>query len=153
MKHVRGLYYLAVDPRCTRNVMDLKRARNGLKGARAYLNRDPSEMHYEHSARRDIPQPVEKALKIVEKLLEEDYWVAVDFAAHVLVGVRKTSARVLRFKEYFIYREIKTNFFHYFRSPRISDILRELGLKPGLMIEHGHHSSEKHVLELYDSYA
>jgi len=133
--------------------MDLKRARNGLKGAHAYLNQNSSRVFYKHSTSCDIPQPVEKVLKVVEKLVREDYWMAVDFIAHVLVGVRKTGVWVLWFKDYFIYCENKTNFFHYFRSPRLSDILRELGLKPGLMIEHRHHHSEKHILELYGSYA
>ena len=153
LKHVRGFYYLVVDLRCARSVMDLKRARNGLKGAHAYLNRNPGKVHYEQGTSREVPQPVEKALKIVEKLVKEDYWVAVDFVAHVLVGIRKTGTWVLWFEDYFIYHENKTNFFHYFRSPELSDVLRELGLKPGVMIEHKNHSSEKYVIELYGSYA
>jgi len=153
LKHVRGFYYLVVDLRCARSVMDLKRARNGLKGAHAYLNRNPGKVHYEQGTSREVPQPIEKALKIVEKLVKEDYWVAVDFVAHVLVGIRKTGTWVLWFEDYFIYHENKTNFFHYIRSPKLSDILRELGLKPGVMMEHKNHSSEKYVIELYGSYA
>ena len=153
LKHVRGFYYLVVDLRCARSVMDLKRARNGLKGAHAYLNRNPGKVRYEQGTSREVPQPIEKALKIVKKLVKEDYWVAVGFVAHVLVGIRKTGTWMLWFKDYFIYHENKTNFFHYFHSPKLSDILRELGLKPGVMMEHKNHSSEKYVIELYGSYA
>jgi len=71
----------------------------------------------------------------------------------VLVGIRKTGTWVLWFEDYFIYHENKTNFFHYFRSPKLSDVLRELGLKPGVMMEHKNHPSERYVIELYGSYA
>jgi len=153
LKRVGSFYYLVVDPESAETIMDLKRAKNGLKGARAYLNRDPGKVHYEQGTSREVPQPIEKALKIVEKLVKEDYWMAVDFVAHVLMGIRKTGTWVLWFEDYFIYYENKTNFFHYFRSPKLSDVLRELGLKPGVMIEHKNHSSEKYIIELYGSYA
>jgi len=153
LKRVGDLYCLAVDPETAETVMDLRRARNGLRGARASLNRGLGEEYYEHSSSRNIPQPVERALKIVKKLVEKDYWMAVDFVAHVLVGVRKTGTWILWLEDYFIYHESKTNFFHYFRSPRLSNILRELGLKPGIMVEHKKHPSEEYILELYGSYA
>jgi len=153
LKRVGSYYHLAIDPESAKTIMDLKRAKNALKGARAYLNRNPSKVHYEQGTSREVPQPIEKALKIVEKLVKEDYWVAVDFVAHVLVGIRKTGTWMLWFEDYFIYHENKTNFFHYFRSPKLSDILRELGLKPGITVEHKNHSSEKYVIELYGSYA
>jgi hypothetical protein len=152
LKRVGSCYHLAVDPKSAETIMDLKRANNALKGARAYLNRNPSKVHYEQGTSREVPQPVEKALKIVEKLVKEDYWVAVDFVAHVLVGIRKTGTWVLWFEDYFIYHENKTNFFHYFHSPKLSDVLRELGLKPGVMMEHKNHPSEKYIIELYGSY-
>jgi len=153
LKKVGGLYRLAVDPEEAETVMDLKRARNGLMGARTYLSRSLSKVRQELSDDRGIPRPVERALRVAEKLVGEDYWMAVDFVAHVLVGVRKTGTWVLWFEDYFVYRENKTGFFHYFRSPRLSEILRELGLKPGVMADHERHPSEEYVLELYGSYA
>ena len=96
---------------------------------------------------------VRRALEIAEKLLHDNYWVAVDFIAHTLVGVRKTEVWLLWFDDYFVYRENKTGFLHYFRSPRLSEVLSELGLRQGFMIDHRLHSSEKYLLEQYHSYA
>ena len=152
VKHVGDRYYLAVDPDTAETVMDLKRARNGLRGARASLSRDLGRV-YGRSSDHDIPQPVARALKTAKRLVEEDHWAAVDFVAHVLVGVRKTGTWILWFEDCFIYRESKTNFLHYFRSPKLSGALRDLGLKPGLMVEHEQHPSEDYILELYGSYA
>jgi len=152
VKHVGDRYYLIVDPDTAETLIDLKRARNGLRGVRVSLSRGLGKVYYEQGS-HDITQPVERALKIVKKLVEEDYSMAVDLVAHVLVGVRRTGMWILWFEDYFIYCESKTNFLHYFRSPKLSSILRDVGLEPGLMLEHEQHLSEDYILELYGSYA
>jgi len=150
LKREGGLYRLNVDLETAETIMDVKRARNGLRGAGA----SAKERHEDdRKVTTEIPVPVKKALSIVKELLTEDYWMAADFAAHVLLGVRKTGAWLLWFDDYFVYREGKTGFFHYFRSSKLSEILQELGLKPGIMIEHVNHPSSRHILEIYGSYA
>ena len=151
LKRRGNLYSLNVDLGTAETIIDVKRARNGLKGAFKASIKKLNE-----GSRRDVvevPVPVKRALRVVEKLLAEDYWMAVDFIAHVLLGIRKTGIWLLWFDDYFIYREEKTGFFHYFRSSKLSKTLKELGLKPGLMIEHEKHPSYKYILELYGSYA
>ena len=51
-----------------------------------------------------------------------------------------------------MYHENKTGLIHYFKSQKLSSILRELGLKPGVMTRHEHHPSEKYIIECYGSY-
>ncbi|RLG79761.1 MAG: hypothetical protein DRO13_05300 [Thermoprotei archaeon] len=153
LKRTGDLYYLAVDLEVARTVMDLKRARNGLRGALKTVNTKLNRVGNSHRESCGPPSAVKRVLKITRELLEKDYWMAVDFVAHTLLGIRKTGTWILWFDNHFVYRENKTGFLHYFRSPKLSTILKELGLKPGLMIEHEHHSSEKYILELYGSYA
>jgi len=150
LKREGGLYYLNVDLETAKTIIDVKRARNGLRGASEVTK----ERHEDNrKAATEIPVPVKRALNIVKKLLTEDYWMAADFAAHVLLGIRKTGVWLLWFGDYFVYREGKTGFFHYFRSSKLSEILQELGLKPGIMIEHINHPSSRYILEIYGSYA
>ena len=151
LKRIGNLYSLNVDLGTAETIIDVKRVRNGLKGALKASTRKLNE-----GSGRDVvevPVPVKRALRVVEKLLAEDYWMAVDFIAYVLLGIRKTGTWLLWFNDYFMYREEKTGFFHYFRSSKLSKMLKELGLKPGLMIEHENHPSHKYILELYGSYA
>jgi len=153
LKRVDGLYYLNMDPEVAKTIIDIKRARNGLRGASRMLQEREERSGNGKGAIVEIPAPVKRALSIVKKLLAEDYWMAVDFAAHVLLGVRKTGAWLLWFNDYFVYRERKTGFLHYFRSSELSGILKKLELKPGLMAEHENHPSTRYVIELYGSYA
>jgi len=153
LKRVDSLYYLNVDLETAKTIMDDKRARNGLIGASRTLQEREERSENSKGAIVEIPAPVKRALSIVKKLLADDYWMAADFTAHVLLGIRKTGVWLLWFSDYFIYREEKTGFLHYFRSSKLSEILKELGLKPGLMIEHKGHPSTKYILELYGSYA
>jgi len=153
LKRVGRLYYLNVDLETAKTIMDVKRARNGLRGASRTLQEREERSVDGEGAIVEIPAPVKRALSIVKKLLAEDYWMAADFATHVLLGIRKTGVWLLWFNDYFVYREEKTGFFHYFRSSELSGILKELGLKPGLMIEHENHPSTRYILELYGSYA
>ncbi|RLG77703.1 MAG: hypothetical protein DRO12_01475 [Thermoprotei archaeon] len=152
LKRVGDLYYLAVDLRVAKTVMDLKRARNGLRGALRAMDGRSDRVSGEHGECYRLPQPIKRVLKMARELLEKDYWLAVDFIAHTLVGVRKTGAWILWFKDYFIYHENKTGLIHYFKSQKLSSILRELDLKPGVMTRHEHHLSEKYIIERYGSY-
>jgi len=149
LKRVDSLYYLNVDLETAKTIMDVKRAKNGLRGASEAFVKE----RHESDRKTDIPTHVKRALSIAKKLLTEDYWMAVDFTAHVLLGIRKTGTWLLWFNDYFVYRERKTGFLHYFRSPTLAKILRELGLRPGPMFEHENHSSSEYILELYGSYA
>lgn len=144
---VNNMYYLAVDLRTALTIIDIKRALNGLKGAKALAK------HLSNKSESRIPAHVRRALDLAGELRKDNYWVAVDFIAHTLIGVRKTGLWLLWFDDYFIYLERKTGFYHYFRSSRLSQLLKELGLKPGLMINHKLHSSEKYLLKQYRSYA
>jgi len=149
LKRVDGLYYLNMDPEVAKTIIDIKRARNGLRATSEASSRE----RHEGDRKADIPAPLKRALSIVKKLLANDYWMAVDFIAHVLLGIRRTGVWLLWFDDYFVYREEKTGFFHYFRSLKLSETLRGLGLKPGLMAEHENHPSTRYVIELYGSYA
>ena len=150
--NVGDLYYLAVDLEVARTVMDLKRARNGLRGALKTMGGKSGRMSGKHGECCGLPSPIKRVLKMARELLEKDYRMAVDFVAHTLIGVRKTGTWILWFKDYFVYHENKTGLIHYFRSQKLSSILKELGLKPGVMTEHEHYPSEKYILEHYGSY-
>jgi len=152
LKQVGNYYYLSVDLKVAMTVMDLKRARNGLRGALKTLYEKSDRKSSKLEECQKLPTPVKKVVKIVRELLEKDYWMAVDFIAHTLISVKKTGTWILWFDDYFVYHENKTGLLHYFRSQKLSSIFRELGLKPGVMKEHEHHPCEKHILEHYGSH-
>lgn len=144
-----------LDLETAKTVIDAKRAANGMKGARATLSRIHKSNREESRIENKptLPRSIEKALSIALRLIREDYWKGVDFIAHTLVGVRKTGAWILWIRDYFICKERKTGFLHYFRSKTLSEVLRTIGLREGFMIEHVNHSVEDIVQTYYGSYA
>ncbi len=151
---VNGYYMFnpKLDLETARTIIDIKRALNGLKGARASTSK-----HHRRDTDIDnesaLPRSIERALSIASKLIKEDYWKAVDFIAHTLVGVRKSGTWLLWVGDYFIYREEKTGFLHYLRSEKLSELLKSIGLREGFMMYHIEHSAEDLIHRLYRSYA
>jgi predicted transcriptional regulator len=142
-----------LDLETAKSIIDVKRAINGLRGARSILSNQNKSKAGKIIASKALPRNVEKAVNVVRKLIKEDYWKAVDFIAHTLASVRKTGIWLLWIKDYFIYREKKTGFLHYFKSEKLSELLKSIGLREGFMAYHIEHSAEHLIHELYRSYA
>ena len=141
-----------LDLEAAKSIIDVKRAINGLRGARSVLSNQNKSGVGKITASKALPRNVEKAINVARKLVKEDYWRAVDFVAHTLLGVRRTGVWILWVGDYFIYKERKTGFLHYFVSSRLSELLRSVGLKQGFMAYHTHHSAEDLIHKLYGSY-
>ncbi len=153
----RYMFNSKLDLGVAKSIIDVRRAiNNGVKGARALIARNSDRKVDENinmGRGSGMPRSIEKALTIASKLAKEDYWKAVDFIAHTIIGVRKTGTWLLWIKDYFIYREEKTGFLHYFRSEKLSEHLRSIGLREGFMAEHTDHSAEEVIKSCYRSYA
>jgi len=141
-----------LDLESIKTIIDVKRAKNGMMGARSVLaNRGESHVD-ERAADKVLPRNVERIASVAQKLVKEDYWKAVDFVAHTLLGVRKSGVWLLWVEDYFIYKERKTGFLHYFVSNKLSELLRSIGLKSGFMGYHVYHSAEDLIHEMFGSY-
>lgn len=153
LKRVGERYHLVVDFETAMSVMDVKRAANGVKGALKALNKESNRATDRRREQVRVPRSIEKVLRITKELMEKDYWKAVDFVAHTIIGARRTGTWILWFDDYFIYRENKTGFLHYFKSKMLSEILKSIGLREGFMVYHVEHSAEDIIRRLYRSYA
>ena len=130
-------------------IIDVERAKNGLQGARASVEKHVRKEEPRFELPRDIRRLIEKASKLVER----DYWKTVDLIAHTLIGVRETGTWLLWVEDYFIYKEEKTGFLHYFRSKQLAELLRNIGLREGFMADHVNSPARDLIRELYYSYA
>jgi len=141
-----------LDLESTRTIIDVKRAKNGMRGARSVLIIWGKNDMDKRAAGKALPRNVERVISVAQKLAKEDYWKAIDFVAHTLLGIRKTGVWLLWIEDYFVYKERKTGFLHYFVSSKLSELLRSIGLKPGFMGYHVHHSAEDLIYEMFGSY-
>ncbi|MEM1528385.1 MAG: hypothetical protein QXS62_06725 [Sulfolobales archaeon] len=130
--------------------IDVKRSLNGKRGAMSSQQREATNTVNADSPK--IPHEVRELMERASQLAKQDYWKAVDLIAHTLVGVRETGIWFLWVNDLFIYREEKTGFFHYFKSRRLSEFLKELGFGEGLMFNHTKHSAKDLIHDLYWSY-
>ncbi len=138
-----------LDLETAKTVIDVKRALNGIKGARTSGTRSIS---LSKEFNLQPPRSVKKVLHIASELIKENYWKAVDLIAHTLIGVRETGVWFLWVRDYFIYGERKSRFLHYFRSQPLSELLKSIGLREGFMYEHVDNTAKDLIKRLYHSY-
>ena len=138
-----------LDLEAARTIIDVKRARNAIQGAKTSTSKHAER----EESRFELPRDIRRLFEKASKLVGSDYWKTVDLIAHTLIGVRETGIWVLWVKDYFVYKEEKTGFLHYFRSKPLAEILKGIGLKEGFMVDHMNSPARDLVRELYHSYA
>jgi len=139
-----------LDLETAETIIDIKRATNGIKGAEASSTKS-TRSRKEITSK--LPKSVEKVLIKASELIKEDYWRATDLVAHTLIGVRETGIWLLWLGDYFIYRESKSEFLHYFISKSLAELLKSIGLKEGFMYRHVNSPAKDLIRVLYRSYA
>ena len=138
-----GKYYpVQVPLEVLEKLFDVKRARAGQAGAIRrlrqiiYENQLPAVKALPKSLKYYVETVVEETEKLVERGRRE---AALDLIVHTLLPVRETGVLWLWRGDEFIYYERKTmneGIFHSVRFPLLSNLLKDLGFREGIMVEH-----------------
>lgn len=142
-----------LDFETAKTLIDTKRSVNGMRGAVALRKSNDSDRSRSESNDLRIPKTVARALDKSKQLIAKgEYWKAVDFLAHTVIGIRKTGVWLLWVNNIFVYKENKTGFLHYFKSRKLPEVLKSIGVEEGFMYKHTDNPADDLILSIYGSH-